>query len=364
MYLSLIFVSFISTFIVSILIIKTEKFHHNLTHDYDFKGSQKFHSVPVPRIGGIAIVFGLIMGGYFFATRSDETMQFMYWAGVAAIPVFLGGLIEDMTKKVSARDRLLLAFLSASIAFYELNPGITSLGWNWFDHLILVLPGISLTMTLLILGGVAHATNIIDGFNGLLIGYVLLALTAFGIVSYRVGDFTLLSTIFIMGGSLSGFFLFNFPSGRIFTGDGGAYLIGFLLSLISLLILKRNSEISPWFPFLVLIYPVFETLFSIYRKKFLRGISPGIPDGIHFHMLIYRRVTFRIHKYGQKYPNPITSIIIWTFCLLSLIPSVIWWDNTWVMIFFIIIFCTLYLYIYFWIVRFGKIKRIKKNNLN
>jgi len=352
--ITLFFVSFISSLITTLIIIKTERLHHKLSHDYNLIGSQKFHKIAVPRIGGFALVVGLICGGYYFALRGDETMHFMYWAGIAAIPVFLGGLTEDLIKRVSARSRLLLAFLSASIAFYELDPGLKTINWEWFDSTILASPGVSLALTLVMVGGVAHATNIIDGFNGLLIGFSLLTLFVFGSICYQIGDMTLFSTIIIMAGSLSGLFLFNFPKGRIFTGDGGAYLIGFLLGIISLLILKRNPEVSPWYPLLVMIYPVFETLFSIYRKKYLRGISPGIPDGIHLHMLVYKRFVPRFGSFASKHPNPATSLIIWAFSLISLIPALLWWRETWVMILGVIVFCVVYVVFYFWIVRFGR----------
>jgi UDP-GlcNAc:undecaprenyl-phosphate/decaprenyl-phosphate GlcNAc-1-phosphate transferase len=355
--ITLFFVSFISSLIATLIIIKTERLHHKLSHDHDLIGVQKFHELPVSRIGGLALVVGLIIGGYYFASRNDETMHFMYWAGIAAIPVFVGGLAEDFFKRVSARSRLILAFLSASIAYYELDPGLKVINWEWFDSTILALPGVSLALTLVMVGGVAHATNIIDGFNGLLNGFALLSLFVFGSISYQTGDLTLLSTIIIMAGSLSGLFLFNYPKGLIFTGDGGAYLIGFLLAIISLLILKRNPEVSPWFPLLVMIYPVFETIFSIYRKKFLRGMSPGIPDGIHLHMLIYKRVVPRFGAFARKHPNPSTSPIIWGFSLLSLVPSFFWWKETWVMILGVVVFCVVYVVFYFWIVRFGKIRR-------
>jgi UDP-GlcNAc:undecaprenyl-phosphate/decaprenyl-phosphate GlcNAc-1-phosphate transferase len=215
-----------------------------------------------------------------------------------------------LAKSVSVRNRLLLTLLSTSIAFYELELGIKSIDWTWFDKTILAFPGVSLALTLLSAGGLAHAANIIDGFNGLLLGYALLSLAVFGSVSYEVDDLTLLSTILNFTGLLLGLFLFNFPKGHLFTGDGVAYLIGFLLAMISLLIQKRNPEVSPWFSLLVVIYPVLETLFSIYRKNYLRGMSPGIPDGIHLHMLVYKQIVPRFGAFVRKHLNPGTSVII------------------------------------------------------
>ena len=86
----------------------------------------------------------------------------------------------------------------------------------------------------------------------------------------------------------------------------------------------------------------FETLFSIYRKKHLRGISPGIPDGIHLHMLIYRRIVPRFGEIARRHPNPLTAPIIWLFSLLSMIPAFFWWQETWILMIGVLIFCIVY----------------------
>jgi UDP-N-acetylmuramyl pentapeptide phosphotransferase/UDP-N-acetylglucosamine-1-phosphate transferase len=80
-----------------------------------------------------------------------------------------------------------------------------------------------------------------------------------------------------------GFFVWNFPAGLIFLGDGGAYLLGFYVAELGVLLVQRNPDCRRCVQLLMCIYPIFETRFSIYRKKYLRGISPGVPDGVHLH---------------------------------------------------------------------------------
>jgi UDP-N-acetylmuramyl pentapeptide phosphotransferase/UDP-N-acetylglucosamine-1-phosphate transferase len=92
-------------------------------------------------------------------------------------------------------------------------------------------------------------------------------------------------------GAVLGFFVWNFPAGLIFLGDGGAYFLGFHAAEVALLLLVRKPQVSLLFPLLVCIYPVTETLFSVYRRRVLRSLPPSMPDGIHLHSLIYRRVT-------------------------------------------------------------------------
>jgi UDP-N-acetylmuramyl pentapeptide phosphotransferase/UDP-N-acetylglucosamine-1-phosphate transferase len=212
--------------------------------------------VAVPRIGGIAFLVGLACGGMYFGLKDDNILTLAKWAGIAVLPVFLGGFLEDVTKNVTPRDRLLLAFLSAAIAYYELDVGLLRVGWIWFDENVMVFPGISLVLTMLMVGGVSQAANVIDGFHGLLIGIAILALIALSQVAHIAGNDWLALYMSIMIGSLLGVFAFNYPKGKIFLGDGGAYLVGFLLAVFGLL-LVRNEEISPWCPLLVLIFSVY-----------------------------------------------------------------------------------------------------------
>ena len=87
--------------------------------------------------------------------------------------------------------------------------------------------------------------------------------------------------------------LVNYPLGKIFLGDGGAYLLGFLLGWISVMLIARNNNISPWAPLLVCAYPVLEVLFSMLRRS-ARTHSLGHPDRLHLHSLVWARVV-KIH---------------------------------------------------------------------
>lgn len=144
--------------------------------------------------------------------------------------------------------------------------------WLWlFGRPILRLH----SLTALAVAGLANAINIIDGFNGLAAIVATMMFLSLALVAFHVGDVFVLSCALVMAGAILGFFLWNFPGGHIFLGDGGAYLIGFMLGELAVLLTMRHTEVSAWYPVLMFIYPIFETLFSIYRKQFLRGISPG-----------------------------------------------------------------------------------------
>jgi len=198
----------------------------------------------------------------------------------------------------------------------------------------------SLLLTLVAVSGIANAVNIIDGFNGLAAMVSSFIAVALAYISYQVGDASLFFVCLSLIGAIIGFFVWNYPNGFIFLGDGGAYLIGFMIAEVSVLV----------------IYPVWETLFSIYRKKFLRGQSPGKPDGLHFHMMVYKRLLRSEvgHREARRFTrrNAITSPYLWGMSLVGVIPAVLFWRNTLLLICFVMIFILLYVWLYWKIVRF------------
>jgi UDP-N-acetylmuramyl pentapeptide phosphotransferase/UDP-N-acetylglucosamine-1-phosphate transferase len=159
----------------------------------------------------------------------------------------------------------------------------------------------------------------------------------------------------VLAGATVGFLVWNYPRGLIFAGDGGAYLWGVVISVASIQLVQRYSQVSPWFPILLLIYPVWETLFSIWRKL-MRGQSPGVADALHFHQLIYRRIVRGVFDDDEArrmlMRNNRTSPYLWGFTVLTVIPAVLFWRNTPVLIFFTLLFVVSYVWAYVSIVRF------------
>ena len=171
------------------------------------------------------------------------------------------------------------------------------------------------------------------------------------------GDYRLvLTAAMIAAGAVLGFFVWNFPGGLIFLGDGGAYLLGFVLSELGVLLIVRNSLVSPLFPLLLCAYPIFETIFSIYRRRVLKGVASSQPDGIHLHTLIHRRLVRQLigdtHEHRLRARNSMTSPYLWLLCSLSVIPAVAWWNNTAALSVFIVLFMISYVALYWRIVRF------------
>ena len=323
--------------------------------DHDLDGPQKFHSRPVPRIGGLAIVGGVAAGCVALSVTLPGSAALSMLLLLCAAPAFLAGLVEDLTKRVSPALRLAFTGLAAALAFWLIDAAIARTAIPGLDSLVSYRTG-SLLVTVFVVAGVANAVNIIDGFNGLASMCTVMMLVSMAYVAFQVGD-PLLGWLALAGvGAVLGFFIFNFPAGLLFLGDGGAYFLGFYVAELAILLLHRNPVVSPMFPLLLCIYPVFETLFSIYRRKWLRGRPVGMPDGAHLHSLIYRRIMR--WAAGERTAreltrrNSMTSPYLWMLCSTSVVPAVLWYDSTAVQAAFIVLFGVVYVVLYWRIVRF------------
>lgn len=341
--------------VLTLLAVRLSKRRLTSAADFDVSGPQKFHAAPVPRIGGLGIVMSVLLGALVMAWREP-------WLGApaltllaCAVPAFGAGIVEDFTKDVSPRRRLFFTAVSAALAGWFSSAVIHRTDLPVLDHLLTFAP-VAMLVTIFVVAGVANAVNIIDGFNGLASMCVVMMLVALAYVGFQVGDRLIMLMALVGVGAVLGFFVWNFPAGLIFLGDGGAYFLGFYMAELAILLLVRNPTVSPMFPLLVCFYPVFETLFSIYRRKILMGRPAGMPDGAHLHSLIYRR--FVRWAAGERTAreltrrNSMTSPYLWILCMLSVIPAVLWWDNTTALLVFIAIFAVSYVVLYFRIVRF------------
>ncbi|WP_296225424.1 MraY family glycosyltransferase [Ralstonia sp. UBA689] len=349
-------IAFALSFLITMMVIRYSSMHAHITADWDLNGVQKFHARPVPRIGGLGIVLASVGVGVvvFFRDSKGVGVPLALLLGGAA-PAFMAGFVEDLTKRVSPRERLLATMISAILAAYLLGARIVRIDVHFLD-VVLAIPLVSGVITVLAVAGVANAINIIDGFNGLASMVAMMMFVSLAYVAFQVGDPLVVTVSFAMIGAILGFFIWNFPAGHIFLGDGGAYFIGFVLAECGILLVLRNPHVSAWYPVLMLIYPIFETLFSIYRRRILKGVPAGYPDGVHLHTLIYQRLMrWAVGSKDERHilrRNSMTSPYLWLLSLLAVLPATLFWNNGVILLIFIGAFVILYVRLYWKIVRF------------
>lgn len=340
------FVSFLLSAAICGAIVYLRPYHQRYSIDAlsDFPG--KVHASPSPRIGGLAIFGGAIAGALWYGFHVESLGLALI---LCALPAFLGGIAEDLTKRVSTVARLVLTFAGAAIAFFVLDARITTLDMP-YSGVVLALAIPSLLFTMFAVGGYAHATNIVDGLNGLAGLVALIVLAAIAWVAGQVGDAPVVAIALVAMGAVAGFLVWNFPRGVLFLGDGGSYFLGFLVAELAVLLAFRNSEVSPWFALTALLYPVCETIFSSYRRR-VRGQGAMDADGLHLHTLVYKRLVRRGGK-GTTRQNATATLYLAALCAALVLPAAALWNNTAALQGIAVAFTVFYVILYQGLVRF------------
>ena len=302
---------FIVSFIVNVMIVVTKPLHHKLTRD-DVVGDQKFHEGNIPRVGGVAL-FATLIFGYYISAPSPLLAQIL----ISMTPIFIAGLLEDLFKSISSSVRLVVSLLSALLIVLLTGHQFTSSGIYLFDaalasHLAWFV------VTITALSALTNGINIIDGFNGLAVGSSLSMVISITVLGYIVNDQVIVQYCLLLCAALLGVLALNFPKGLIFLGDAGAYITGLLLGTLGMLLVERNEAMTPLVLLIVFAYPITEVLFSVFRKSIRRGHRPDRPDGVHLHMLVYRRVG-QMGVRSKIMRNSITGLLINIFCFSGLL---------------------------------------------
>ena len=350
MALLLISAGLISWFICY-LILRYESLHAQYSHDHTHAGIQKFHAQATPRIGGIALFAGLLASVaieiVFNIVNPSNNIGFAYFI-IASAPVFLGGIIEDVTKNVGVAQRLLFSMVSAAIAIWLLGALINRIDIGLIDGLLLSAP-MAIAFTILGISGVCHAMNIIDGYHGLSAGYASIALVALIAVAFQVNDHLVIAIGVALLGSLLGFLRWNWPHGKIFMGDGGAYLLGFSLAELAILLLYRTPSVSPWFTASLMAYPIVETLYSMFRRKVIAKTKTGLPDDQHMHQLIFSKI-IRGHAINRpeqlNHHNSRVALYVWLPAALNAAVVSLFWSNSTILMPLTLAGCVLYVLVY------------------
>lgn len=301
-----------ASFAACLVVVLTQNWHGKHSLDHDLNGAQKLHAKPVPRVGGLGLFVGLLIAGLASYVTHGNSYPTTLTLLVCALPVFLAGFVEDLTKRVSVRTRLLSSFVSAALAVWLLGAQLTDVDVPGLDALMRF-SIVGVLFTVFAVGGVTHSVNIIDGLNGLAGGAVCIMLAGLASLSWIYGDAVVMKLCLWGIAGLVGFMLLNYPFGKIFLGDGGAYLAGFWLAECAVLLLVRNPEVSTWTVLLCCLYPVLETAYSMFRRHVIHKVPSGLPDMAHMHQLLYKWLKRKTPRALLPHwlSHGVTSVKIW-----------------------------------------------------
>jgi UDP-GlcNAc:undecaprenyl-phosphate/decaprenyl-phosphate GlcNAc-1-phosphate transferase len=311
-------VAFATSAAACYLTVRSVRWHLPFTADHPGVQPQNFHHGPVPRIGGAGLFIGMLAAGFALPLGIPEIK--VYWVLMfSLLPAFLGGFAEDVTRRVGPGARLLLTVITAAFAYSLAGVHFQHSHMVWLDQLLAFAP-FGYVAVLFAVAGVAHSMNIIDGYNGLASGIAAIILGALGYVAQQQGDALVASLCWSTTAATLGFLLQNYPSGRLFLGDGGAYVLGCTVALCAALLVLRNPDVSPWFPFALVIYPIWETLFSALRRVLISRTRISDPDARHLHTLVYRRWSRRLVRGNgasdKARRNSLTALPFWFAMLM------------------------------------------------
>ena len=332
---------FFITFILCLVIIIASSYGFSRRGDIDKAAIQSAHSGFVPRVGGLAIYisilvlipllsFGFIPLSVVFSLDAQQLTLLI----LSAVPVFLVGLAEDLGYDMSPKARLVASAVSSLVAIFLLRVWLSKLGVPVFDAFLTFAP-FGILFTIFATVGVVNAFNLIDGLNGLS-SYVAVSVAfSLSIIAFHSGNTEISIFLVLFVTAVLGFMVLNFPMGKIFLGDGGAYALGHLLVWSAIILINSVDDISPFAILLVFFWPVADTGLAIWRRWKL-GNPTDRPDRLHFHQLAMRFIEIRfLGRDKRVIANPVATLILIPLISAPQILGVLFWDD-----FIITVVCT------------------------
>ena len=281
-----------------------------------YQAIQRIHLNETPRLGGFIFILSLV--SFVAFSNINESIQLLKIILISLIPIIFMGIKEDLFHNVEPAIRLLaLLFVGWLFRAQFTGPLPILTDIPFIGKLLLLHGGISI-FYILSMVAVANGMNLIDGVNGLCGAVALTILGALLFLSYKTADITMLSLVFSVILLIIPFMLMNYPYGRIFLGDLGAYSLGLILSMLTIILFGRHPEIPPWGAVLILIYPATEVVFSMLRRM-VRGVPIYHADTAHLHLKLF--YFFRPQPYYKKIANAIVTPVLsglWLFPLLAI----------------------------------------------
>ena len=269
-----------SAFAVSYFMVPSVKRFAESVGAIDMPNARRINKVPVPRMGGIAIFYGFIFSAILFVDLTDQVKGILIGSGIIAI---MGGFDDVYNLSPMIKLAVQIGAAAVCVACGVMVDGITNFMAEG-DMFFFSQP-ISVLVTILWIVGCTNAINLIDGLDGLAVGMSCISATTLFIISVIVEDININVSVILVCviGACTGFWPYNRNPARIFMGDVGSQMLGFLLSSISVMgLFKMHALVTMLIPFLAMAVPLADTAFA-FMRRILKGQSPFHADKGHFH---------------------------------------------------------------------------------
>ena len=243
------------------------------------KDNRRVHDHPIPRMGGLAIFIGFVLSLIFFVPMSTKVLGLLVGSVIIAV---MGG-VDDIVSlnpwvKLAGQIVAALVAIRCGLVFDVIsNPNIFA------EETYIEIGWLSIPLTMLWIVGCTNAVNLIDGLDGLAVGVSAISSMTMLIVSLFVSEPVVSIILAALTGACLGFMPYNLNPAKIFMGDVGSQLLGFVLSTASIMgLFKLHAIITFFVPLLALALPLADTIFAFFRR-ILHGQSPFKADKGHFH---------------------------------------------------------------------------------
>ena len=305
--LSHILLVIITTLVFTLLITFFIKKLANHIGAMDIPDKRKVHTKPMPRLGGLGIYLGFLLGYILFGVQSVQMNSIL----IGSFIIILTGIIDDI-KPLNAKTKLICQIAAACVLIFYGNillDEVTAFG------LYIKFGFLAYPITILFVIGCINIINLIDGLDGLSGGTCAIFYITIGIIMVLKGNINGMtaSLTFIMLGSTLGFLYHNFYPAKIFSGDSGSMFQGFMIATISLLGFKTATIMSLFVPIVILGIPILDTLFAIIRRL-IKKQPIFLPDKSHIH--------HQLLKLGLSHRN--TVLVIYAMNTLFAAASIIY----------------------------------------
>ena len=336
------FITLVLSFFISIIIVGISRLIHSQDHHVTKKRAA--HKTATPRLGGLAIIIA-IFAGLFMLEISVK-----WYLLIAITPIFMAGIMEDLNYPIHPYMRLCLGAISAGICVYFTGIWLREINVPYFD-MLLQYPVFGVAFTVFAILILINSINMIDGINGLASGKTLIMSAAIVGLSNHFAEPGIVILNMLIFSSVLGFFMLNYPTGRLFMGDAGAYALGFLIAISLIALKSRHPELSGWAVLLIVFWPAMDMVHSVFRR-FYKNTDATRPDMMHFHHVLMRRI--EIYSKGRiprLWSNPIATAIILPMATIPVFTGLAFHTSSKICAIAVIFFLVLYSLIYARLVR-------------